>query len=466
MRTVFLYGGLLALLLLAVGCSTESPQSTFDAAGYVSKSQLTLFWIIFWAAAFVFVVVEGLLLYTVIRYRWKKGQAEPKQIHGNHKLELLWTIAPAIVLAVIAVPTVMSIFELHSPPDEETLEITVVGHQWFWEFEYPDLGIKTSNELHIPTGKVVNLTLNSNDVLHSFWVPKLAGKQDIIPTRSNELWLIADEPGVYFGQCAEFCGVAHAQMRFRVIAESPSEFDKWTKDFLRPSVAPKGMASEGAKLFNEKGCIACHTIQDNPIARGNIGPSLTHFGLRNTIAAGLLEKDEFGENLTKWLTDPEEVKPGNIMSRDGVVYNDAKMAMTNKDVAALVIYLNGLKPDTNKEPITPGSSAGPSIGLGEVPEPESGDEANGEALFTSLGCSACHSIGTDALIGPGMAGLADRASGRVEDLSVGQYIYQSIVDPSAFVVSDFPDNVMPQVFADMLTDEELNDLVEYLKSLK
>ena len=211
----------------------------------------------------------------------------------------------------------MSIFELHTPPDKDRLDITVVGHQWFWEFEYPDLGIKTSNELHIPTGKVVNLTLKSDDVLHSFWVPKLAGKQDIIPGRENQMWLIADEPGVYFGQCAEFCGVAHAQMRFRVIAESPVEFDKWAKDFLRPSLVPKGMAKEGAKLFNEKGCIACHTIQDNPIARGNIGPSLTHFGLRNTIAAGILEKDEFGENLTKWLTNPEEVKPGNIMARDG-----------------------------------------------------------------------------------------------------------------------------------------------------
>ncbi len=463
----FLAISLLAFVVIAASCSTGSPQSTFDAVGEVSRKQLNLFYIIFWAAAVVFVFVEGLLLVAVIKFRRKRGQGDPEQIHGSHKLEIVWTVIPAIILAVIAVPTITTLVDLSSPPEGDALNVTVVGHQWFWEFQYPDLGIVTANELHIPTGKVINFTLQSKDVIHSFWVPKLAGKQDVIPNRDGSLWFIADEPGTYFGQCAEFCGVAHAQMRLRVIAQSPDEFEKWATDFLRPALDPKGLAKDGAQLFTEKGCIACHTVKDNPVARGVIGPSLTHFGLRSTIAAGVMEDDRFGENLTRWLTDPEEVKPGNIMGRNAPLYNDPGQVMTNKEIAALVVYLRGLEPDLSKDPIVGEPTPGPTPTPGGVPEPGQGDSASGQTLFASQGCSACHSVGSNTIVGPGLGGIGTRAATRKEDLLTGgQYLYQSIIDPSAYVVQGFSDGIMLPIFGDTLSEQEINDLIAYLLTLK
>ena len=456
---------LVSFLLFSAACTPGDPQSTFDAAGEVSRSQLNLFYIIFWAAVFVFVAVEGLLIYAVIRFRRKPGQGDPEQVHGNRRLEIAWTVAPAIVLAVIAVPTIITILDLSSPPKGESINVNVIAHQWWWEFEYPDLNIVTANELHIPVGKVVNIKLESNDVIHSFWVPKLAGKQDVVPNNINEIWLNADEPGVYFGQCAEFCGVAHAYMRFRVIAEPQEEFDRWAEDFLRPAMQPKGVAIDGAALFTQKGCIACHTIQDNPIARGTIGPDLTHFGIRTTLAAGVLEKDRFGENLTRWLRDPDDVKPGNIMARDAPVYQNPELALSNFDIAALGVYLRGLKPDLGAEPtVTPPPPPPPSCSpplLSLVPgDPEAGNE-----LFVSQGCSACHLLGEDRVIGPGLADIDTRAATRVEDLTAEQYICQSIVDPGAYVVEGFP-NAMPGTFGDVLSEQGIRDLIAYLLTLK
>ena len=188
--------------------------STFDTSGPVARSQLVLFYWIFWAAVFVFVVVGGVILYAVIRYRRRPGDPDPPQIHGHKRLEIAWTILPGIVLAVVAVPTILTIFDNANSPEPGALTVNVVAHQWWWEFRYPSEGgadLVTANELHIPVDEVVNVTLDSTDVLHSFWIPKIAGKVDVVPNNLNTMWIQADEAGEYLGQCAEFCGVAPRQ---------------------------------------------------------------------------------------------------------------------------------------------------------------------------------------------------------------------------------------------------------------
>ncbi len=346
---------LIALSALAAGCYPQNPQSTFDPAGPVARDQLTLFYIIFWAGVFVFVAVEGALLYAVIKYRRKPGQGIPAQIHGNTPLEIGWTIAPAIVLAVIAVPTVTTIAAHANPPSPNPLRVTVIGHQWWWEFQYPDLNVVTANELHIPVGEVVSFDLQSDDVIHSFWVPKLGGKQDMVPTRSNPLWLKAEKAGVFYGQCAEFCGTAHAQMRLRVIAESKEEFQAWVEAQKRPPAAPTGDAARGATVFAAKGCLICHsnTVPEPPELKKSrkaaflkgqgvaVAPNLTHFGSRTTLAAGLL--DNTPENLERWLRNPDDVKPGNVMAARAPSYTTPALALNQEDIKALVAYLHSLK---------------------------------------------------------------------------------------------------------------------------
>ena len=342
-RRALLVALLVSLVVLVAGCTPSHPQSTFDAAGPVAQKQLTLFWIIFWAAAFVFVAVEGILLYSVIRFRRKPGQGDPPQIHGHRRLEIAWTIAPAIVLAVIAVPTVITLFELSNSPDPEGLQVNVTGHQWWWEFEYPQLNVVTANELHIPVGEVVNLSLQSNDVLHSFWVPKLGGKTDIVPGNTNTMWLEADEEGTFLGQCAEFCGIAHAHMRLRVIAEPKEKFDAWVQLQQEPAELPIiEPATSGQKLFEsiEAGCFACHTIEGSNLSRGTLGPNLTHLAGRTTIV-GFVDNTE--ENLNRWLRDPDALKRGNIMAERAPVYTDPDKALSEEEISALVAYLQTLK---------------------------------------------------------------------------------------------------------------------------
>ena len=334
---------LLSLLLLLFACSPQSPQSTFDPHGPIARSQLNLFWIVFWAAVVVFVIVQGALLYTVVRFRRKSRDIRPRQVHGNTPLEIAWTIAPAIVLVIIAIPTILVQFDISREPGPDALNLTVTAHQWWWEFDYPDLDIKTANELHIPVGRDINITLKSNDVIHSFWIPKLAGKLDIVPTRSNKMWLRADTPGEYMGQCAEFCGVAHGWMRFRVMADPPARFHAWVELQKSPAGSPTThKATKGSTLFLTKGCMACHTIRGT-VASGIIGPDLTHFGSRGTLAAGVLDNDSEGFNLTKWLRDPGKIKPGNIMATTAPVYSEPNLAMTNEEIDNLVSYLMSLE---------------------------------------------------------------------------------------------------------------------------
>ena len=317
---------------IGAACTKDHPQSTFDSLGPVAQRQEDLFMIIFWAAIFVFVVVGGFLLFTVLKFRNRAGT--PRQTHGNTRLEIALTIAPAIVLIVVAVPTISALFYIADPPSgESVMEIDVTGKQWFWNFEYPESGVVTSNELHIPVDQNVEVTLRSDDVIHSFWIPKLAGKVDVVPTRENTMWFKADETGTLWGQCAEFCGIAHAHMRFQVVVETQAEFDAWIAQQAEPAAEPSSaLAIRGKELISSRGCIGCHTIDGVPGALGTIGPDLTHVGSRIRIASGILERTP--ENVAAWLRDPQALKPGNNMPN---------LNLSEDDISALVAYLDGLK---------------------------------------------------------------------------------------------------------------------------
>ncbi len=251
---------LIALLALLVGCgAVDDPQNTFAAEGDVARKQrdILIIWVL-GPAAVIFVVVQALLIYAVIRFRRKKGQELPRQVRGNNRLEWAWTIAPTILLLIIAVPTVEGVIDLGRDAADDALQVKVIGHQWFWEFQYPDivdaegkpltvlgLGGKPA-EMHIPVDREIGVTLESVDVIHSFWVPKLAGKLDAIPGRQNTMWFNATRVGSYSGQCAEFCGLQHADMRLIVVAESEEDFEAWVADQLEGGGAARSRSGEPA----------------------------------------------------------------------------------------------------------------------------------------------------------------------------------------------------------------------------
>jgi cytochrome c oxidase subunit 2 len=237
---------LLAVLLLVLGCNNSDPQNTFSPAGDVAERQRDLFNIVLWPAVGVLVLVETLLIYAVVRFRRKKDDELPAQVHGNSRLELGWTIAPAVLLLALTVPTLSAIWDLGRAPAADALQVNVTGIQWRWQFEYSDIKdsqgkpLQVFDELHIPVDKEIGAHLQSLDVIHSFWVPKLAGKLDVMPGRDNRMWFNATKPGSYSGQCAEFCGLGHADMRLTVVAESAEDFQAWVDDQL------KGGGSAGA----------------------------------------------------------------------------------------------------------------------------------------------------------------------------------------------------------------------------
>ena len=349
-RLLLRFALIASLVGIIVGCTPSHPQSTFDTLGPVAESQLVLFYWIFWTGLFVFLAVGGALLYAALKFRRREGQGDPEQVHGHRRLEIAWTIAPAVVLAIVAVPTISTIFDNANSPqtaEEGGLVVEVIGHQWWFEFKYPDHDVITAGELHIPTGEAINVKLDSIDVIHSFWVPKLAGKVDMIPNNDNSMWIRADEPGDYFGQCAEFCGVSHALMRFRVIAQPRAEFDAWLLAQAAPAIEPSDpLAVAGRDVFMSRDvlCFRCHTVkggEETRLARGIIGPSLTHLAGRDRIAGSILENTQ--ENLRKWLEDPCGIKPDNIMCRDAEVYNGIVPPLTEPQISALIAYLRNLK---------------------------------------------------------------------------------------------------------------------------
>lgn len=325
---------LLALAAAALLSGCENSPTILDPAGPIAEREANLFWFIFIVATVVFVAVTAVLLYSVFRFRARPDSPAPRQIHGNTAIELAWTIAPSVLLFAVLVVTLVNLFGLAQPASANTLTVKAIGHQWWWEFQYPDQSIVTADELHIPTGTVVHIDLISDNVIHSFWVPQLGGKTDVIPGHDNTMWLQADKAGQYRGECAEFCGAQHAHMDFMVVAEPNATFQSWVTQQQQTAQTPTdSLALEGQKLFSSKGCVGCHLINGvNQPNKVQIGPNLTHFGSRQLIAGYVL--DNTPSNLADWLHDPQAVKPGNDMPN---------LHLTQDQISALVAYLEGLK---------------------------------------------------------------------------------------------------------------------------
>lgn len=321
-----------ALLALLAGCSRDAPYNFLHPEGPVARKADGLWDLTFGIATVIFFLVEGALLFIIVRYRYKRKTAElPKQTHGNTKLEVLWTLIPVLLLSGVAVPTVKGIVDMGTKP-KDSLEIRVIGHQWWWEFQYGDSGVVTANELHIPVGTPVYLTLESVDVIHSFWIPKLAGKQDAIPGRINHMNILADRAGTYLGQCVEYCGLSHANMRVTLFAESQEDFDDWISGQQTEASSPiDALAIEGEKLFLEGACAGCHAIKGTD-AQGNLGPNLTHMASRTKFAGAIFDTN--ASNLAMWLKDPPGVKPGSKMPN---------LQLRDEEIEALVAYLQSLK---------------------------------------------------------------------------------------------------------------------------
>ena len=473
----------LALIVLAIAatvliaaCSPQHPQSTFGYAGPVARDQGNLFLLIFWIAVGVFIVVEGAIIYAAIRYR-RRDDKIPKQVHGNTKLEITWTVLPSIVIAAIAVPTIIGIWEQQrgAPTDMgDVLEVEAIGHRWWFEFRYPNQEVVTANEMHIPVGRPVNVQLASQDVIHSFWVPKLAGKIDMVPLNDNLLWFIAEEPGIYDGQCAEFCGIAHAHMRFRVIAHPEEDFQNWVAGMRTPPEPfEAGSAEQQGQTLFATHCKTCHTddswrqdsysleiqqqdsrwatwLDDIENSRIVSAPNMTHYSQRHFLGAGIKENSR--ENLIKWIADPNDIKIGTSMQAHAAVYQeraDNKANLSPQEVENIADYLLALKPGDITQLTAP-------VITGDTPE------ERGEQLFISIGCNACHSLDADTtIVGPSLVGIADRAGTRTS-LSAEDYMRESINDPAAFIVEGFTNSmVVPKIPAD-----QVEDLIAYISTLE
>lgn len=331
--------GIPFLVLILGACSGPFPQTIFRPVSEFGIRLNDLYLTVFWWAVVVFVVVEGLLVYVLIRYRARPGAAAPTRGHGNTILEIAWTMAPVLILIGIAVPTMQAIFESDGTPAPNALKVEVIGHQWWWEYRYPDLEITTANELHLPRGKPVGLEMTSDDVIHSFWAPRLGGKRDVIKGRTNRLAFTPDSVGVFSGQCAEFCGVSHANMRLRVVVEDSAVFAAWVARQQQPATDAEALPAAlkpGLEEFSRmrdpvtNSCLVCHTVAG--ISGGIAGPNLTHLATRSTIAGGMIPND--AENLARWLRDPLAVKPGSKMPRIG---------LSEEEIARLVAYLQSLR---------------------------------------------------------------------------------------------------------------------------
>ncbi len=307
-------------------------ESPLNPATPQAQSISNLFMLVLIIALVILALVIGFITYILIRHRRRPGREEGSQIHGNLKLEILWTAVPFGILAVVLVFTIRTMHSVYPPAGDRQPDLVVIAHQWWWEVRYPGTGAVTANEIHIPTGRQLLLKIESADVIHDFWVPRLARKVDAIPGHPNRLWLQVDKPGVYHGSCNEFCGAGHAWMLLRVVAQSPPDYGRWLQHEAQNAAAPdSGAAVRGAKLFQEKTCASCHAVRGTS-ADGDVGPDLTHFGSRRTLAAGAGANTP--ADLARWLGDPDSIKPGSNMPN---------LQLAPGDVQALVAYLEELR---------------------------------------------------------------------------------------------------------------------------
>jgi len=318
---------------------THAPlTSIFSPESTPAKSILDLSTFVLVITGIIFVVVVTLLGYSILKFRATSVNAdrEPAQVYGSNQIELAWTIIPVLIVVVLFLATARVIHAIQDAPEPAgAVEVTAIGHQYWWEFRYPKLGIVTANELHIPVSDPSNptptfLRLLSADTDHSFWIPELAGKTDLVPNHPNRMWIDPHRTGIFLGQCAQYCGTQHAKMLLRVSVDSPQDFAAWVRGQQQAAVQDSS-AMAGRQIFEHTACINCHTVSPTP-ADGRFGPDLTHLMSRTTIAAGAAENTP--ENLRLWIQNPDAIKPGSLMPA---------MKLSDADLDAVAIYMETLR---------------------------------------------------------------------------------------------------------------------------
>jgi cytochrome c oxidase subunit II len=337
--------GPLVLAIAAVGALTSCQASNLPMNTLATNSDLAQ-WIYalflqvtIWTAIVMVIVIVALVL-AIFVFSTREGQpGEPSEHESDLMLELAWTVGPALILMMITIPTIRTIMRTQPTTwPADALTIQVRAHQWWWEFDYPDQKIQTADELHIPNHRTIHLELYSEDIIHSFWVPALGGKRDVVPGQVNQITLVANTAGEYLGQCAEFCGLSHANMRFRVVVDTPEGFQRWVAHQQEPPAKPTSAAAiDGEKIFKDAPCAICHEIRgisgfSLQYKYGFRGPDLTHFASRGSLAGSILENTP--ENLAQWIKNPDKVKPGAEMPTLG---------LRGTELHDLVAYLESLK---------------------------------------------------------------------------------------------------------------------------
>lgn len=326
----------LAVAMIVLGATPPENLSVLEPTSAPATSIRDFFWMVVAIVGGILVVVGGALVYCIVRFRAREGDtAEPAQIYGSRPLEVAWTLAPALVVFMLFLIVLRSVAEVRlNQPPPHALEVKTIGHQFWWEFDYPELGFRTANEMHVPTSdpstaRPIFLRLRSADVIHSFWVPRLSGKTDLVPGRDNKMWFQADHEDIYFGQCAEYCGAQHANMMIRVIAEPLERFEAWCAE-QRQQAQDVPAVQAGRDIFLKNSCANCHTIRGTPAA-GTFGPDLTHLHSRQTLAAGVIANNP--ENLRRWIANPETFKPGCKMPA---------LRLSEENIARVAQYLDTL----------------------------------------------------------------------------------------------------------------------------
>lgn len=329
-------------LSLAIGTTfwADGPTNIFAPAGTPAHAIFGLSLLVLGIVGAIFLVVSGLLLFVLLRFRHRASSPdatrEPAQIYGSNQIELSWTVIPVLLVVILFLATARVIFTTeHARKPAQSLDVTVIGHQFWWEYRYPKLGIVTANELHVPVSDPSHptptyLTMSSADTDHSFWVPRLAGKLDLIPNKTNVMWIDPQKAGLYLGQCAQYCGTQHAKMLIRVYADSPSQFAAWVAAQQKKAVEDSE-AKAGEAAFQHNACISCHTV-DGTVATGRFGPDLTHLASRDTIGSGAVPLN--AANIRAFVDDPAHFKPGALMP---------PMHLNDKDLDLVTAYLMSLK---------------------------------------------------------------------------------------------------------------------------
>ena len=445
-----------ALAALLAACGGNHPESIFHSRSEVNRDVDHLFRILIWFGTAVFIFVEAILVWTLIKFRKRPGQAEPEHVHGNTTLEIAWTVIPLVILIVIAIPTIQTIFKTQAAARSDALQVEVIGHQWWWEFRYPQYQVTTANELYLPLGRTVNFTLKSQDVIHSFWIPALSGKRDVIPNRTNYLWFSPDSAGAsaWNGACAEFCGTSHANMRFKTFTVAQADFESWAKHQAEAAAPAPGALPAPTQS------------QVTPGAAGAQPAAPAGAQIRPGINAG---KTQSGAGPTV----PSAGRPG-VGVPGAVDTAQAANAPQVTQAGFTMFPREQLPPNTIPQTPIPAGLAFDDNLL------DKGDAANGAKIMTSSGgCLACHMIKGNpmmvGIMGPNLTHLATRSSiaGGLfpnDPKHLARWIKNAREMKQGVIMQTFGANeydpILKRRNTPGLTDQQIADIVAYLQTLK